>query len=68
MSPFSMAPVSSLLRSKVATFASLPASSTDCTAVMANGAPRVTRWSTSLDCLSLAVIVDFTEGMSVPLT
>ncbi len=37
-----MALMRSLLRSKVATFALLPASETDCTAVSAKGAPRVT--------------------------
>ncbi len=68
MSSFSMAPVSSLLRSKVATLALLPDSATDCTAVMANGAPSVTTWSTAPSCRSLAVTVDFTEGWSAPLT
>ncbi len=68
MSPFSIALVRSLLRSKVATLALLPASATDCTAVSAYGAPSVTTSSMELSCLSLAVMVDFTDGMSVPLT
>ncbi len=52
----------------MATFASLPASFTDCTAVRAMGAPSVTTWSMEESFWSLAVRVDFTEGMSVPLT
>ncbi len=52
----------------MATLASLPASRTDCTAVRAIGAPSVTTWSMVESFWSLAVSVDFTEGMSVPLT
>jgi hypothetical protein len=57
-----------LLRSKVAILALPPASRADCTAVSANGAPSVTTWSMEESCRSLAVIVAFTDGMSVPLT
>ncbi|GAA2279475.1 hypothetical protein GCM10010234_15230 [Streptomyces hawaiiensis] len=52
----------------MATFALLPASFTDCTAVRAIGAPSVTTWSMEESFWSLAVSVDFTEGMSAPLT
>jgi hypothetical protein len=40
--PLLMAPVRSLFRSKVAILALLPASDTDCTAVSAYEAPRLT--------------------------
>src|ERR671923_237865 len=60
-----MAFTSSGLVSKVTTFAGLPASVTDWTAVRAIGAARVITRSMLGSCLSLAAMVERTEGMLV---
>ena len=58
----------SLFMSKATSLDWLPDSSIDLIAVMANGAPSIMTCETPLSCWSLAVTLDWTSPMSVPLT
>src|SRR4029077_310249 len=66
--PTLIASTNAALVSKVTIFAVLPAFAAASVAASAIGAPNVTMWSIDGSCCSLAVIVAWTDGMSVPFT